>query len=119
MATAGLSPGDIASPIRSVLRHKRNANVVLAKVSGIDAARKEVLAEGRRILFDYLIVATGAEHAYFGHEAWAASAPGSCLAAERPPKPAPMMTTRGCRVVAELFIGPSVTKVLIRTPSCK
>jgi NADH dehydrogenase len=76
VATAALSPGDIASPIRSVLRHQRNANVVLAKVSGIDAARKEVLAEGRRILFDYLIVATGAEHAYFGHEAWAASAPG-------------------------------------------
>jgi NADH:ubiquinone reductase (H+-translocating) len=76
VATAALSPGDIASPIRSVLRHQRNANVVLAKVSGIDLARKEVVAEGRRLPFDYLIVATGAEHAYFGHESWAASAPG-------------------------------------------
>jgi len=76
VATAALSPGDIASPIRSILRYKQNVSVVLAKVNGIDAARKEVLAEGRRIPFDYLVVATGAEHAYFGHEAWAASAPG-------------------------------------------
>jgi NADH:quinone reductase (non-electrogenic) len=76
VATAALSPGDIASPIRSILRYKQNVSVVLAKVSGIDTARREVLAEGRRIPFDYLIVATGAEHAYFGHESWAAYAPG-------------------------------------------
>ena len=76
VATAALSPGDIASPIRSILRYKQNVSVVLAKVNGIDVGRKDVLAEGRRIPFDCLIVATGAEHAYFGHEAWAAYAPG-------------------------------------------
>ena len=75
VATAGLSPSDIASPIRGILRRQRNATVVLAKVSGIDTGRKEVLAEGRRIPYDYLIVATGAEHAYFGHD-WAPYAPG-------------------------------------------
>jgi NADH dehydrogenase len=75
VATAGLSPGDIASPIRGILRRQRNASVVLAKVSAIDLGRREVMAEGRHIPFDYLIVATGAEHAYFGHD-WAAYAPG-------------------------------------------
>src|SRR5262249_29053928 len=63
VATAGLSPGDIASPIRGILRRQRNARVVLAKVSGIDARRKEVAAEARRIPYDYLIVAPGREHA--------------------------------------------------------
>src|SRR5499426_2996506 len=76
VATAGLSPADIASPIRSILRSQSNANVVLAKVSGIDLERREVVAEARRIPFDYLIVATGAQHAYFGHDDWAACAPG-------------------------------------------
>jgi len=75
VATASLSPADIASPIRAILRHQRNAAVVLAKVSGIDTLHKEVIAEGRRIPYDYLIVATGAEHAYFGHD-WAPYAPG-------------------------------------------
>ncbi len=76
VATAGLSPADIASPIRAIMRDARNVNVVLAKVSGIDAGRREVLAEGRHIAFDHLIVATGAQHAYFGHDEWATSAPG-------------------------------------------
>jgi NADH:quinone reductase (non-electrogenic) len=75
VATAGLSPADIASPIRGILRGQRNAKVVLAKVSGIDMARREVLAEGRRIAFDHLILATGAQHAYFGND-WASYAPG-------------------------------------------
>jgi len=75
VATAGLSPGDIASPIRGILRRQKNAQVILAKVSGIDTARKEVVAEGRRILYDHLIIATGAEHAYFGHD-WSSYAPG-------------------------------------------
>ena len=75
VATAALSPGDIAAPIRGILRRQKNANVILAKVSGVDVARKEVVAEGRRIPFDYLIVATGAEHAYFGND-WASYAPG-------------------------------------------
>src|SRR4249920_531616 len=68
VATAGLSPADIASPIRGILHRQRNARVILANVSGVDTARNEVVAEGRRIPYDYLIVATGAEHAYFGHD---------------------------------------------------
>jgi NADH dehydrogenase len=75
VATAGLSPGDIASPIRGILHRQRNAQVILAKVSGVDTMGREVLAEGRRIPYDYLIVATGAEHAYFGHD-WSSFAPG-------------------------------------------
>jgi NADH dehydrogenase len=75
VATAGLSPADIASPIRGILRRQKNANVVLAKVSGIDTARRDVIAEGSRIPYDHLIVATGAEHAYFGHD-WSSYAPG-------------------------------------------
>jgi NADH dehydrogenase len=76
VATAALSPADIAGPVRSIVRDHRNVSVILAQVSGIDLARKEVLAEGRRIPFDDLIIATGARHAYFGHDDWAAHAPG-------------------------------------------
>ena len=76
VATAGLSPADIASPIRSILRDQKNAKVILADVSGIDVIRKEVIADGRRIPYDSLIVATGARYAYFGHDAWASFAPG-------------------------------------------
>jgi NADH dehydrogenase len=76
VATAGLSPADIASPIRAVMRRAHNVNVVLAQVSGIAVEAREVLAEGRRIPFDILIIATGARHAYFGHDEWASSAPG-------------------------------------------
>jgi len=76
VATAALSPAEIASPIRSILRDVRNVNVMLAKVSSVDLASRYVLAEGRRIAFDYLVVATGAQHAYFGHDDWAAYAPG-------------------------------------------
>src|SRR5215469_54650 len=75
VATAGLSPADIASPIRGILRRQKNAHVILANVSGVDTARNEVVAEGRRIPYDRLIVATGAEHAYFGHD-WSSYAPG-------------------------------------------
>src|SRR5262245_43027487 len=66
VATATLSPADIASPIRGILRDADNVKVILAKVSGIDVARQEVVADQRRIPFDDLIIATGAEHAYFG-----------------------------------------------------
>jgi NADH dehydrogenase len=76
VATAALSPADIAGPVRSVVRDYRNVSVILAQVSGIDVARSEVLAEGRRIPFDDLIIATGARHAYFGHDDWAVYAPG-------------------------------------------
>jgi NADH dehydrogenase len=76
VATAQLSPSDIASPIRSIVRDIRNVSVVLSRVSDIDRDKREVVAEGRRIPFDYLIVATGAQHAYFGHDDWADDAPG-------------------------------------------
>src|SRR5262249_27447476 len=104
VATAGLSPGDIASPIRAILRHQKNAQVILAKVSGIDTARNEVVAEGRRIPFDHLIVATGAEHAYFGHD-WSSYAPGLKTIDDllAPPHPARVRTCRnraGCRRAA-------------------
>jgi len=75
VATAGLSPADIASPIRGILRRQPNASVILASVSGVDVEAKEVVAEGRRIPYDDLIIATGAEHAYFGND-WASYAPG-------------------------------------------
>jgi NADH:ubiquinone reductase (H+-translocating) len=76
VATAGLSPADIASPIRSILRDQKNTKMVLARVSGIDTARREVIAEEQRYPYDHLIIATGAQHAYFGHDEWAAFAPG-------------------------------------------
>ncbi len=75
VATAGLSPADIASPVRGILGRQTNTKVILANVSDVDTARNEVVAEGRRIPYDYLIVATGAEHAYFGHD-WSSFAPG-------------------------------------------
>jgi len=76
VATAGLSPADIASPIRGIVRRYQNVNVILAEVSGIDVDRREVIAEGHHVPFDTLIVATGAQHAYFGHDDWAGHAPG-------------------------------------------
>jgi NADH:quinone reductase (non-electrogenic) len=76
VATAGLAPSDIAAPIRGILSHAENVNVVLAQVGGIDVEGRAVIAEGRRIPFDDLIVATGARHAYFGHDNWASYAPG-------------------------------------------
>ena len=75
VATAALSPADIASPIRSIVRHYPNVNVILANVSGIDVNRREVIAEGHHVPFDTLIIATGAQHAYFGHDDWAGYAP--------------------------------------------
>ena len=77
VATAALSPAEIASPIRSILSRQKNARVVMARVAGIDPARKLVhLQDGRDETFDYLIVATGARHAYFGHDGWEKYAPG-------------------------------------------
>jgi NADH dehydrogenase len=77
VATAGLSPADIAAPIRSILRDQKNVRVVLDTVVGIDRDQRQVrLAEGAPIAFDKLIVATGARHSYFGRDEWAAFAPG-------------------------------------------
>src|SRR6266550_3950148 len=77
VATASLSPGDIASPIRWVLRHQQNVEVLLAEARAIDsAARRITLDPGPDISYDYLILATGAAHSYFGHDEWAPRAPG-------------------------------------------
>ena len=76
VATAALSPGDVASPIRWVLRHQKNVQVLLADAQAIDAARRHVVVDSGSISYDYLIVATGAAHSYFGHPEWAARAPG-------------------------------------------
>jgi NADH dehydrogenase len=76
VATAALSPADIAAPVRGILRGQSNAAVMLADVSGVDVAHKQVIAEGRRIAYDILVLATGAQHAYFGHDDWAPFAPG-------------------------------------------
>jgi NADH:ubiquinone reductase (H+-translocating) len=77
VATATLSPGDIASPIRWILRHARNTHVLLADVHTIDLVnRRVVLEDGSSIDYDYLIVATGTSHTYFGHDEWAPYAPG-------------------------------------------
>jgi NADH:ubiquinone reductase (H+-translocating) len=75
VATAGLSPADIAQPIRSILRRQRNATVLLGRVTTIDTQARDVLIGERRVPYDYLIVATGARHAYFGHDEWEAVAP--------------------------------------------
>lgn len=76
VATAALSPADIASPIRWILRKQKNVQVLLADVTAIDAQRRAVLTDRGEIAYDYLIVATGAAHSYFGHPEWAARAPG-------------------------------------------
>ena len=76
VATAGLAPANIAWPIRTMFRREPNVSVMLANVSAIDTERNEVIADGHRIPFDYLIVATGARQAYFGHSDWAQHAPG-------------------------------------------
>ena len=77
VATGALSPGEISSPLRSVLRKQRNATVILGEAVGLDVAgRRVLLSDGGPIEYDTLIVATGAHHTYFGKDEWAALAPG-------------------------------------------
>ncbi len=76
VATASLSPGDIASPIRWVLRKQQNLEVLLAEVTAIDPAAHTLRTNVGDMSFDYLIVASGATHSYFGHDEWSAYAPG-------------------------------------------
>jgi len=76
VATAGLSPADIAIPIRAIFRDQFNAKVMLAAVTGVDTRRREVLADGLKLPYDHLVIATGAAHSYFGQDAWAPFAPG-------------------------------------------
>ena len=77
VATAGLSSPDIAAPLRHILRKQRNVEVRLAEVRNIDPTDKQVtLDDGSTLDFDYLLLASGATHAYFGHDEWARHAPG-------------------------------------------
>ncbi|MFO1087675.1 MAG: NAD(P)/FAD-dependent oxidoreductase [Reyranellaceae bacterium] len=77
VATAGLSPAQIASPIRAILRRAGNVRVILGKVSGVDKERRVVKVDDRpELAYDHLILATGARHAYFGHDDWETVAPG-------------------------------------------
>jgi NADH dehydrogenase len=77
VATAALSPADVAAPIRGIVGAYRNITVMLGDVSGVDVAARAVsIAGGRRVPYDYLILATGARHAYFGHDDWEPFAPG-------------------------------------------
>jgi len=81
VATAGLSPGEIAAPIRSILSRHKNVEVLMAEVIGFDLERRVLYTAGQQaaqeeIPYDYLIVAAGASHAYFGHDEWEAFAPG-------------------------------------------
>jgi NADH dehydrogenase len=80
VATAGLSPGEIAAPIRSILSRHQNVEVLMAEVTGFDLERRVVQTtaenEAQEIPYDSLIVAAGASHAYFGHDEWEAFAPG-------------------------------------------
>ncbi|MBW3552148.1 MAG: NAD(P)/FAD-dependent oxidoreductase [Gemmatimonadetes bacterium] len=76
VATASLSPADIASPIRSILKRVRNVQVWLGEAIGVDVENRVVELKDGRLEYDYLVVATGVTHAYFGHEEWAGRAPG-------------------------------------------
>jgi NADH dehydrogenase len=77
VATGALAPGEIAQPLRSILRRQKNATVLLGEAVHLDAAKREIeLSDGGPIGYDTLIVATGARHSYFGHPKWAAFAPG-------------------------------------------
>ncbi len=76
VATAALSAPDVSAPIRRLLARQRNATVLMARVQRIDVEKKRVLADGHGIDYDYLVLATGMRHAYFGNDRWATHAPG-------------------------------------------
>jgi NADH dehydrogenase len=76
VATAALSPAEVAWPIRHILRGDRNVTVLMAEVTGVDTAARRVLTPSGAVAYDFLILATGATHSYFGHDEWAPVAPG-------------------------------------------
>ena len=76
VATAALSPGDIAWPIRAIVRGQKNVRVIMAQVTAIDVAAHRVHTAELDLDYDYLVLATGATHSYFGHDDWAPFAPG-------------------------------------------
>jgi len=76
VATAGISPAEIAAPIREILRKHENVEVLLGEVLGFDLAQRRIMLHNHQLSYDYLVVAAGAMHAYFGHDEWEALAPG-------------------------------------------
>jgi NADH dehydrogenase len=76
VATAALSPADVAWPIRHILRKQKNATVLMAEVRAVNTSKRLVQIDSVSIPYDYLVLATGATHSYFGHEEWAEVAPG-------------------------------------------
>jgi NADH dehydrogenase len=76
VATASLSPADISAPIRGVLRRQLNCEVVLSEITAVDVAQRRLVTAAGWIGYDYLVLAAGATHAYFGHDEWAPLAPG-------------------------------------------
>src|SRR5437660_7108258 len=76
VATAALNPSDIAYPIRAIVAHQKNTNVILAEATAVDADRKIVKLVDSEMAYDYLIIATGATHSYFKHPEWEGDAPG-------------------------------------------
>jgi len=76
VATAGLSPAEIAAPIRGILSHARNIRVLLDNVTGVNLKEKFIEIPGGRITYDFLVLACGAKHSYFGHDEWEQYAPG-------------------------------------------
>jgi len=76
VAAAALSPGDIANPIRSILRNNKNVQVVMAEVTSVDKVNRKVIFNGSSLSFDYLVIATGSRHSYFGKDEWEKYAPG-------------------------------------------
>lgn len=76
VATGGLSPADISSPLRSILSHQENTKVLLGEITDVDPIAKKVMLRGQEIPYDTLIVATGVSHSYFGNEHWQEDAPG-------------------------------------------
>jgi NADH dehydrogenase len=76
VATGGLNPADIAAPIRGILRDQENVAVILAEARAVDPVARSVMLDDAEIVYDFLIVATGATHSYFGHDEWAPFAPG-------------------------------------------
>ena len=76
VATAALSPADVAWPIRAILRKQQNARVIMAQVTSVDVEARRVRTTEVDLAYDYLVLATGATHSYFGHDDWAPYAPG-------------------------------------------
>src|SRR6187431_2975975 len=76
VATASLSPADISSPIRTILRGQSNCQVVMAEIIAVNVSDQRLIVAGGHIRYDYLILAAGATHAYFGHDEWSTIAPG-------------------------------------------